>query len=199
MLSKLKKKFLILTCENCKKQADFTNDADGYTTSVTWKLLQEPCRVKVDFPKANDKGVITKIEAVATATALFEITLTCPNCGTKKTFQYSIESFKCRKSEKDVPVSTAQDRDNAVHVKEYLEKTIYDIVEIYNDTEKRKDIPYTIHSKNHYDHANRMNKIKVVGEDYKGATVLYHRDIEEFMDAFFLENEIGGKIISAKK
>jgi hypothetical protein len=72
------------------------------------------------------------------------------------------------------------------------------VVAAYNDPEKRKEIGYSIHSKKNPKYELRTKA--TVGNDtvayprYNGVKIDYHKDVEEMVEIFFLENQLDGKI-----
>ena len=192
MIGKIKKKFAILTCEKCKVRADFTDKPEEYKHNVSFKVLDEKTKVSVKCDKSNDKGIVPQISVSAKATALVEITLSCPNCKEKKTFKYSINTFECLRTEKNVPAK------DAAKIKSDLENILRAVVATYESKEGRATIPFTVHSIHHPNYENRF-KLQIVGEEFNGVTVRYHRTIEEMIETFFVQNDVSGSIVEDKK
>ena len=79
-----------------------------------------------------------------------------------------------------------------------MESAVRAAVADYNNAEIRKNIPYTIHSRKHPDYANRTKpQVGNIYPDYNGAVIRYHKDVEEMVEAFFMDNQLDGKIIEA--
>lgn len=192
IIEKVKAKFAILTCDSCQERADFTDQVGEYTKYVSYKVLSERTKVSVDCPKPANNGVISKINVSAKSTALVEVTLKCPKCGVEKIFNYEIDTFECLVSQSNVPAGLA------VTTRANLEKTVRDVVSIYESKETRDSIPFTVHSIHHPNYENRT-KLQMVGTEYNGVTVKYHTTIDEMVEGFFVRNDVSGNIIKQKK
>ena len=196
VIKKAKEKFEALTCDKCKTLATIKTPEE-YEKFVSYEIeSHEATYGGVSHPSSNN-GVVDSITAKGSASAIVSIMLTCPNCGNVKNLKYVITPFRCEAEEKKVAV-----RDVEI-VKMRLENAVRPIIEAYNDEEKRKMIPYSIHSKRNPKHEERtkpqMGNDTVAYPRYNGVKISYRRDVEEIVDAFFLENELNGKLIDPNK
>ena len=191
---KAKEKFEALTCNHCNTMAEFKTKEE-YLEFVSYSIDKDVAEYKGISHPASNNGVVSKVEATGSASVVVTINLKCPNCGNVKELRYYITPFKCSDSQEKVVV-----RDIEL-VKMRLEGAVKAVVEAYNDPDKRKEIPYSIHSKKNPNYENRSKP--QVGTDwiprYNGVKIDYHKDIEEMIEAFFIENQLDGKIVDPSK
>ena len=167
-------------------------DFDQYVSYAIGK--HEATYNGISHPASNN-GVISKVEAKGSATVVVSIDLKCPHCGEVKRLEYKIVPFQCSDVQEKVLV-----RDVEV-VKSRLENAVKEVVKDYNDPEKRPNFPYSIHSKKNPNYENRTKP--QVGSSwiprYNGVRIDYRKDVEEMVEAFFIENQLDGSITEAKK
>jgi len=190
ILKKAQEKFEVLMCNSCHTMIA-TETTKVFQELVSYEIQNEPSVVTVHHPESQN-GIISNVKASGVAGADVLITMKCPNCGKTKTFTYSITPFKCEKVLKTVSVTELGT------VKLSLEKAVRAVLDLYMDREKRKDIPYTIHSVNHPNYENRGKAQMNVSRIYQDVQITYHRDIEEMVEGFFVHNELNGKIVNKK-
>ena len=195
VIGKAKDKFESLTCNKCHTMAEIKTRED-FEKYVNYSIGEYRAEYHgINHPSSQD-GVVSKIEAKASATIRIPITLTCPNCGETKELRYTITPFKCSASQSKVPVRDVE------LVKMRLENEVKEVVEDYNDIDKRNHIPYSIHSKKNPNYADRskpqINASKA-HPNYKGVQINYRKDPEEMVEAFFLENQIDGNLTDLSK
>ena len=196
IVKKAKEKFAALTCDKCNTLAEIKTPED-YAKYVSYTIESHEAIYKgISHPSSNN-GVVTRVTASGTSNAVVWITLKCPKCGNVKQLKYVITPFKCSLEEKNVKV-----RDIEV-VKMKLDNAVKAVVEDYNDVDNRHLIPYSIHSKKNpkYDQRTKpqLGKDTVAFPIYNGVKIEFRKDVEEMVDAFFLENMIDGKIIDPNK
>ena len=196
VIKKAKEKFEALTCNDCKKLAEIKTP-EVFAECVSYTVGKNVANYDgVSHPSSND-GVVSEVKATAKASVTVDIDLKCPHCGKVKKLEYKITPFKCSAIERKVPV-----RDLEV-VKLRLENAVKSVVNDYNDPEKHNDIPYSIHSKNNPKYEERTKP--QVGNDtvayprYNGVKIDYRKDVEEMVNAFFLENQLDGTIVDPSK
>ncbi len=196
VIKKAKEKFAALTCDKCNTLATIKSPAE-YAEFVTYTIESDAASYDgVSHPSSNN-GVVDSVTARGSATAVVSIMLKCPNCGNVKKLIYTVSPFRCSMEEKKVAVRDVE------LVKMRLENAVRSVVEDYNDPEKRAKLPYSIHSKNNPKFEERTKP--QIGNDtvayprYNGVKIDYHKDVEEMVDAFFLENQLDGKIVDPNK
>lgn len=191
VIMKAKEKFKALTCNSCNTMAEIKTPEDfakyvSYTSSKNEAVYNG-----VRHPSSND-GVVSEITASASASVKVAIDLTCPHCGNVKKLNYAIVPFKCSAKQTKVAVRDVE------LVKMRLENAVKSVVEAYNDPEKHGSIGYTIHSKYNpkYDQRSKatMGNDTIAYPRYNDVKIDYHKDVDEMVSAFFLENQLDGKI-----
>ncbi len=194
VIKKAKEKFKALTCSKCNTMAEIKTSEEfakfvSYTTSKNEAVYNG-----IRHPSSND-GVVSEITASASASVNVAIDLKCPHCGNVKKLNYAIVPFKCSAKQAKVAVRDVE------LVKMRLENAVKSVVETYNDPDKRGNIGYTIHSKRNpkYDQRSKptMGNDTVAYPRYNDVKIDYHKDVEEMVGAFFLENQLDGKITEA--
>ena len=194
IIKKAKQKFQALTCDKCNVMAEIKTPED-FTKYVSYTVGEHVAEYRgISHPKSID-GVISKVEAKGSATVAVSIDLKCPHCGEVKRLIYTITPFKCSAVEEKVLVGQVE------VVKMRLENNVKEIVRDYNDLEKRASFPYSIHSKKNPNYENRTKA--QVGTSYipryNGVRIDYRKDVEEMVEAFFLENQLDGNIVDPNK
>ena len=196
IIKKAKEKFAALTCDKCNTLATIKTPEE-YAEYVSYTVTSDVATFGGISHPASNNGVVPNVTAKGSASAMVSIKLKCPNCGNVKSLSYIIAPFKCSVVENKVAVRDVET------VKMRLENAVKAVVEDYNDAEKRKLIPYTIHSKKNPKYEQRtkaqMGNDTVAYPRYNGVKIDYHKDIEEMVDAFFLENQLDGKIVDPNK
>ena len=191
VIKKAKEKFQALTCNKCNVMAEIKTPEE-FAKYVSYTVGENKAVYNGVSHPASQDGVVSEISAKASATVVVEIDLTCPHCGNVKKLKYTVVPFKCSESEKKVHV-----RDVEV-VKSRLDSAMRSVVADYNAPEKRKNIGYSIHSKKNPKYELRSKA--TAGNDtvayprYNGVKIDYHKDVEEMVEIFFLENQLDGKI-----
>ena len=192
VIKKAKEKFKALTCNKCNTMAEIKT-SEEFVKYVAYTIGKNEAVFKGVSHPASQNGVVSEISARATATVAVEIDLTCPHCGNVKKLKYTVVPFKCSESEKKVPVRDVE------MVKSRFETAMKSVVDDYNDPDKRKSIGYSIHSKKNPKYELRSKP--TTGNDtvayprYNGVKIDYHKDVEEMVEGFFLENQLDGNIV----
>lgn len=194
IIKKAKQKFTALTCNKCNVMAEIKTPED-FAKYVSYTVGKHEAEyLGISHPSSNN-GVISKVEAKGSATVVVSIDLKCPHCGEVKRLHYTITPFKCSAVEEKVLVRDVEG------VKSRLENAVKEVVRDYNDSDKRPTFPYSIHSKKSPDYENR-NKAQVGTSwipRYNGVRIDYRKDVEEMVEAFFLENQLDGTIVDPNK
>ncbi|MBR6563242.1 MAG: hypothetical protein IKK70_04820 [Clostridia bacterium] len=183
-------RFKALTCEDCDTLFELENKED-FSKYVSYDIIKEDVTSNLSHP-ASENGVVREVTASGKASVIVEIKLTCPKCGKVRTLHYSIEPFKCERKETNVLV-----RDLAV-VKATVETSVKEVVAMYKDPAQRSEIPYTIHSIHHPNHANRSKP--QTGNSFphvNGVKITYNRTVDELVKGYFTENELNGNLTVA--
>ena len=196
IIKKAKEKFAALTCDDCNTMATIKTPEE-YEAQVSYSY----CEVRAEYdgishPK-SDNGVVSEIKATAHASVTVHIDLKCANCGKTKRLDYIITPFKCSIVEKKVLVRDVE------LVKSRLESAVKEVVKIYNDPETYHNIPFSIHSVHNPKYEERtkpqVGNDRIAYPHYNGVKIDYHRTPDEMVRAFFLENELNGKIYDPNK
>ena len=194
VIKKAKQKFQALTCDKCNVMAEIKTPED-FEKYVSYTVGEHVAEYRGISHPASNNGVISKVEAKGSATVAVSIDLKCPHCGEVKRLIYTITPFKCSAVEEKVAVSQVE------VVKMRLENNVKEVVRDYNDLEKRASFPYSIHSKKNPNYENRTKA--QVGTSYipryNGVRIDYRKDVEEMVEAFFLENQLDGSIVDPNK
>lgn len=195
VIKKAKQRFEALTCDECNTLAEIKTP-EAFAEYVSYTVGDYQASYHGISHPASNNGVVAKIEAKGSASVCVPIDLKCPHCGNVKALHYHITPFKCSYTQEKVAV-----RDVEI-VKLKLETALKEVVEDYNDAEKRTKIPYTIHSVNHPDYENR-GKPQTGNSNayprYKGVKIDYRKDPEEMVEQFFLQNQLDGNIVDPNK
>ena len=194
IIKKAKAKFEALTCDKCNVMAEIKT-AEDFAKYVSYSVGKyEATYLGINHPASNN-GVVSKVEAKGNATVVVPIDLKCPHCGNVKRLEYTVVPFKCSSVEEKVLVRDLET------VKTRLENAVKEVVKDYNDLEKRSEFPYSIHSKKNPNYENRTKP--QVGTSwiprYNGVRIDYRKDVEEMVEAFFLENQLDGTIVDPSK
>ena len=196
IVKKAKEKFAALTCDKCNTLA-VIKTPEEYADFVSYTVESNVATYNGVSHPASQDGVVSSVTAKGSANAVVSISLKCPNCGNVKELVYTIAPFKCSIEEKKVLA-----RDVEI-VKLRLENSVKAVIEDYNNVEKRANIPYSIHSKHNPKYEERtkahVGKDTVAYPIYNSVKIDYHKDVEEMVDAFFLENQLDGKIVDPNK
>ncbi len=195
IIKKAKEKFEALTCDKCNTMATLKT-LEEYNEFVSWTASKNEAKYHgVSHPSSND-GIVSEVKASASATVAVSIDLKCPHCSNVKKLIYTITPFKCEAKQKKVPVLSVEG------AKANLERAVKEVVADYNDLEKRAEIPYSIHSVNHPNFEERgkahINEDKV-HPLYNGVRIMYRKDVEEMVEAFFIHNQLDGTISDPNK
>ena len=194
VIKKAKAKFAALTCDKCNTMAEIKSPED-FAKYVNYTVGAHEAEYRGISHPASNNGVISKVEAKASATVVVSIDLKCPKCGEIKHLLYTVTPFKCSAVEEKVLVGQVE------VVKTRLENNVKEVVKDYNDLEKRHSFPYSIHSKKNPNYENRSKP--QVGTSwiprYNGVKIDYRKDVEEMVEAFFLENQLDGIITDPNK
>ena len=194
VINKAKSKFEAMTCHKCNTMAVIKTPED-YIKYVSYTVGEHKAEYRGINHPASNNGVISKVEAKGSATVVVSIDLKCPNCGEVKRLHYTITPFKCSAVEEKVLVGEIE------VVKTRLENNVKEVVKDYNDYEKRSAFPYSIHSKKNPNYENRTKA--QIGTSYipryNGVRIDYRKDVEEIVEAFFLENQLDGTLSDPSK
>lgn len=194
IIKKAKQKFQALTCDKCNVMAEIKTPED-FSKYVSYTVGVHEAEYRGISHPASNNGVISKVEAKGSAIVAVSIDLTCPNCGEVKRLIYTITPFKCSAVEEKVLVGQVE------VVKTRLENNVKEVIKDYNDLEKRPSFPYSIHSKKNPNYENRTKPQVGTGwiPRYNGVRIDYRKDVEEMVEAFFLENQLDGTIVDPNK
>ena len=194
VIKKAKEKFAALTCDKCNVMAEIKT-AEDFAKYVSYTVGKHEAEYLGISHPASNNGVVSKVEATGKASVVVYVDLKCPHCGNVKRLEYYITPFKCSDVQEKVLV-----RDIEI-VKLRLENAVKEVVKDYNDPQKRASFPYSIHSKKNPNYENRTKP--QVGSSwiprYNGVKIDYRKDVEEMVEAFFLENQLDGKIVDPNK
>ena len=195
VIKKAKDRFKALTCNQCNTLAEIKTPED-FAKYISYSVGQNVAVYKgVSHPSSNN-GVVSEITASASATVQVEIELKCPNCGAVKKLLYTIVPFKCSAKQAKVAVRDVE------LVKMRLENAVKSVVAAYNDPDQRGNIGYTIHSKHNpkYDQRTKptMGNDTIAYPRYNDVKIEYHKEADEMVCAFFLENQLDGKLSELK-
>ena len=190
IIKKAMQKFQALTCSKCNVMAEIKT-AEDFDKYVSYTIGAHNAEyLGISHPSSNN-GVVSKVEAKGSATVSVSIELKCPHCGEVKHLVYKVTPFKCSAVEEKVLVREIE------VVKTRLENNVKEVIRDYNDPEKRSAFPYSIHSKKNPNYENRTKA--QVGTSYipryNGVKIDYRKDVEEMVEAFFLENQLDGTIV----
>lgn len=192
IISKAKAKFKALTCGKCNTMAEIKTPEE-FAEFVSYSVVKNRAVFKGVSHPASNNGVVSEIKATGEASAVVTINLKCPHCGNVKQLEYHIAPFRCSATQTKVAAL------NVEMVKSVVENAVRAAVADYNDPEKRKMIPYSIHSKKNPEYVNRAKVHRgndtVAFPNYNGAKIDYHKDPEEMVETFFLENQLDGEIV----
>lgn len=196
VIKKAKEKFDALTCDKCKAMTTIKTPEE-YAAFVSYTIKSDVASYGGVSHPASNNGVVDHVTAKGSASAVVSIQLKCPNCGNVKDLSYIISPFRCSVQEKKVAVKDVE------IVKMRLENAVKAVVDDYNDPDKRANVPYSIHSKHNpkYDQRTKAQagNDTVAYPRYNGVKIDYHKDVAEMVDAFFLENQLDGKIVDPNK
>ncbi len=194
VIGKAKERFKVLTCDGCNTMA-VIKTPEEFAQFVHYTVEKDEASYNGVSHPASNNGVVSKVEAKGSASAVVSIELKCPNCGKVRKLEYRITPFKCTYTQEKVLVRDVE------AAKMRLETGVKEVVAAYNDPEKRKLIPYSIHSRNNPNYENRTKPQFANNHSayptYNGVKINYHKDVEEMVEQFFLENQLDGTI-SAK-
>ena len=191
MLKNIKKKFELLTCNKCNEMATFET-TEKFKEYVKYEVSSNQAEYNGVKHPASQNGTVAYVHAKAEAKAVVNIDMKCPHCGEVKHLEYYITPFKCSIKRNKVGVLVLSG------VKAELDTTMKEIVNDYNIGEP---IPYTMHSVHHprYEERSKPHLVGAVYAKYKGATIEYHREVDELVEGYFVHNEINGTLIDPNK
>ncbi len=192
VIKKAKEKFKALTCDKCNTMAELKTFED-FAKHVSYTVgKNEAFFAGVSHPSSNN-GVVDYIDAEGRAAVVVAIDLKCPHCGNVKKLEYHIVPFKCTATQRKVAARDVE------FVKTKLENAVRSVIADYNNPELHYSIPYSIHSVKNplYEERGKMRAAKdpLAFPEYKGAKIRYRKDPEEMIEAFFVGNQLDGKII----
>lgn len=192
-----KQRFEALTCNKCKTLAEIKTAAD-FAKYISYRVEKDEAIYKgYSGNKEPANGVYTLVKVSASSSAVLSVDLTCPHCGEVKHLRYSATPFSCHIERKNVPVR------NYVETRSAMETAVRTAVDHYNDSDKKKDIPYTFHSSKNPNFENRYKFKGANGAnahpDYLGVRVDYHKDVEEILEHYFVLKELSGSLTDPAK
>lgn len=196
IITKSKERFTALTCDSCHQMADIKTPEDfakyvSYTIEKDQATFNENQHSKV----SPTNGVHSYVKVSAEASAVVSVSITCPNCGAVKHLVYKAKPFSCHVEQKNVRVIDYQ----VVYAQ--MANAVRSAVNDYNDPEKRKDIPYTIHSSKNPNFAIRDTFKGVNASDarpnYNGVKLDMHQDVDEMLEHYFVIPQINGTLTKA--
>ncbi|MBE6679954.1 MAG: hypothetical protein E7598_05455 [Ruminococcaceae bacterium] len=193
VIGKAKDRFKALTCDGCNTLATIKTPEE-FAEFISYTVGKHEATYHGVSHPASNNGVVSKVEAKGSASVVVYIDLKCPNCGKVKKLEYHIVPFKCSQSEEKVLVRDVE------LVKMRLDAAVKAVVADYNDPEKRKNIPYSIHSVNNPNYENRTKpQFTSSRQKYNGVTIDYRKDVEEMVEQFFLANQLDGNLVDPSK
>ena len=182
-LRKIAARFANLTCDNCNHLLDIDTH-EQYKELVFYKVVSHD----VDISRseiADEEGVFYSLTVSATAKAELEVSFKCPACGTIKTYTHKLEPFRAEIMESKVH------RRNVKQVMSDMEEAIWKIKVKY--VLNHAELPYTINSVHHPDYGKKIDNKCIVRPMVDNVVINYHRDIEEMVEGYFVNNEAIGK------
>ena len=197
VVSKVKKRFECLTCNECNTLAEIKTTED-FNKYISYTVEKDVAEFKgYTGNKEATNGVFTKVEYVASSSAVVSIKLTCPHCGAVKELKYTATPFKCHAGAQKVGALQFQ------AVSSSLEKAVREAVNDYNNPERKSLIPYTYHSSKNPNFEERFTfkgvNAKDAKPDYMGTVLDYRKDIEEMVEHYFVINELNGTLSDPNK
>ena len=197
VIQKAKQKFECLTCNKCNKMAEVKTVAD-FNKYVSFVIEKEEATFSGYSGNAQPTdGVYSLVKFSGSSTAVVSVDLTCPHCGEVKHLRYSAVPFKCHAEAKKVGVLQYP------AIRASLETSVRTAVNDYNDPEKKKLIPYTIHSSKNPNFAERhtMKGANAPGShpDYMGAKIDMRQDVDEMLEHYFVLNQLNGTLSDPSK
>ena len=197
IIKKAKERFECLTCSKCNTLAEIKTPED-FAKYISYSVEKDEAIFKgYTGNKEPSNGVYSLVQYNGTSTAVVSVRLTCPNCGEVKELVYTAEPFRCTAEARKV---SARD---ILSVKLNLETAVKSAVDDYNDPEKKKSIPYTIHSSKNPHFAERTTFKGANASDahpkYNGARLEMRQDVEEMLEHYFVIPQINGKLVDPSK
>ena len=197
VIKSAKQRFEALTCNKCKTIAELKT-SEEFAKYISYTVEKDEAVYKgYSGNKEPTNGVYSLVKVSASSSAVLSVKLTCQNCGEVKDLKYSATPFSCHIEQKNVPI-----KDYAV-VRSSMEELVRAVVDIYNNPDKKKDIPYTFHSSKNPNFENRYKFKGANGKDahpdYMGVRIDYHKDVEEMLEHNFVLRELQGQLYDPTK
>ncbi|MBQ4066897.1 MAG: hypothetical protein IJD22_04540 [Clostridia bacterium] len=191
VIATAKKTFKVLTCEKCNTMPEIPT-AEDFAKYVSYTVEKDEATfngVKGYIDK-NNQSVYSTVSASGKASAVLNVTLTCPKCGEVKHLKYCASPLVCNATKSEVPMVEYHG------VSRMLEDSVRAVVEEYNDPARRNNILHTFHSsKNpHYVDRYKFKGANAAGAKpvYNGVYIEFRKDIEEMiLHEFVLKERFG--------
>ena len=167
VMNKGKKKYEMLTCDECHELIRYT-EAD-YKNYVSFSVVDKSFNVNASA-RNTDKGAVVEAKGEEYTTA--EVTIRCPKCNTVKKFRYSVRTFNCVVSETVPPIRATDVKYRLIEATQNLYDTKYDSISV------TKTEPGKI----------------TLSEKVNGITIKYKRTIEDLIEGYFAKNELNGTL-----
>ena len=167
IMNKAKKKFELLTCDECKELIEYT--IDNYQSYVSITGVTKDFKVDANVRDTN-KGHVVEVKGEELTTA--EVTVRCPKCNTAKHFNYTVRTFNTFASEIAHPLK------------------INDVKQSLIDTTKNL---YNTKMDEAHDTITQTGKISVP-QKIDGIAIKYKRPIEDLIEGYFAKNELNGTL-----
>lgn len=192
IISTAKKRFEGLTCGKCHTLAEIKTPED-FAKYISFTVEKDEAVFKgYSGNKEPTNGVYSLVKYSASSHAVVSVELTCPHCGEVKHLRYSAEPFRCHAEAKNVGMLAFP----ATRIS--LENAVRTAVNDYNNPDKKKSIPYSIHSsKNpHFEERTTFKGANApdAHPEYMGAKIDIRKDIEEMLVHYFVLNEMNGSL-----
>ena len=198
VIKNAKERFEGLTCDNCHTLAEIKTPED-FSRYVSFVVEEDKATFNENQHSkiSPTNGVHSLVKISASSSGVVSVAITCPNCGTIKHLVYKAVPFSCHLEQKNVRVVDYQ----AVYT--HMANTVRAVVNDYNDPEKRKNIPYTLHSSKNPNFNARTTFKGANAPDarpnYNGVKLDMRQDIEEMLEHYFIIPQINGKLIDPNK
>lgn len=198
ILESARQRFESLTCDHCNTLPKI-DSPETFGAYLSFIVEQDEATFKEgQHPTVSPtNGVHSYVKISASSSAILSVALTCPHCGEVKRLRYSATPFKCHTEQKNVRTIDYE----LVH--QQMEAAVRSAVNDYNNPDKKRHIPYSIHSsKNaHFSERTTFKGANASGAhpDYLGVKIDYHKDVEEMLLHYFTLNELNGSLIDPSK
>lgn len=198
VIKKAKERFEGLTCDKCHTLAEIkTPEAFGKYVSFVVEEDKATFQENQHSKISPTNGVHSLVKISASSYARASVDITCPNCGEVKHLVYVAEPFACHLERKNVRTLDYE------LVYAQMANAVREVVNEYNDPDRRKNIPYTIHSSKNPNFENRTTFKGANAPDarpvYNGVKLDKRQDVDEMLEHYFVLNQINGTLTDPNK